>query len=161
MSIEIAVSDEIIEILNNNPHGLRRRELFALCESAETDLEVSNALKQLKDAGVIKVAIDRKGNVGASYVLTELATEELVEDIDQQMESATNTIDVLMEKAAEEIDHFDRILKSLVAIKTQVNTPRVVDDLNLKLETLNRLATLFNADIADVIQAIAVDLEAA
>ena len=177
----MSIETEIIAALTVNQNGLRRRELFNLCDSAETDIEVSKVIKELKDSGVIKVAVDRKGNEGALYVLGQpVKNEGIVADFlkdkksnavmdafaensaftDEQLKSI-DAIDSLMEKAAEELDHFDVIMKSLVAIKKQVNPPaRVIDDLKFKLECLNRLASLFNADIADVIQAIAVDLEA-
>lgn len=168
MSIDV----EIIEALNANPAGLRRRELFGLCESAETDLEVSNALKKLKDLGLIEVSVPRKGNVGPTYVVREQVEEQAVPVPAVELEEALpellpgkvkRTLDEVMEQEVAELnaglDHFDLILKSLVAIKQELKTPRVIEDLELKLQCLNQMAALFNEDVADTLRAIVIDLE--
>lgn len=178
--IEEAVSSEILSALAGNPQGMRRRELFPLCDSAGEPIEVSNALRELIKAGLIEVVTERIGNKGPAYARTAMdsAEQELTELL-QKDEQASSVIagkaktyladalgvdvDTLESTfaAADPVDHFDVIMKSLVAIKTAANEPRVIDDLDIKLQCLNQMAALFNADVAEILSAIAMDLEAA
>lgn len=170
MSIDV----EIIEALNANPTGLRRRELFGLCESAETDLEVSKSLAKLKELDLIEVSVPRKGNVGPTYVVREQVEQQAAHDAVVELEEelpellpgkVKRTLDEVLEQEVAGLnaglDHFDLILKSLVAIKQELKAPRVIEDLELKLQCLNQMAALFNEDVAETLRAIVIDLEAA
>jgi hypothetical protein len=202
MSVLSAVDGQVVRALWACPGGLRRKDLFPLCDSAAEELDVSAALKRLKDDGYVEVVAERKGNVGAVYVLTgqgaEVMKSEAVAEYPTLSDKLVSASEVAGKKlsaagfvvagngpecdlsqpwkdwgselggedvavAADiDVDHFDVIMKSLVEIKKQVNPPRrAVDDLEIKLQCLNRLAVMFNPDIAELLNAIADDLEAA
>jgi len=200
----MSIKDEILAALAKSPAGFRRRELFNLCDSAGEPIEVSNALRELKNDGLIRVVEERVGNKGPVYALSSAPAE--IESVQDQgdfgvsenglvgdfyrvspkerkewcrseiyrveyedvnggiggvsVESMTPSAQVDKPDQQANVDHFDVIMKSLVAIKTQVKPPRVVDDLELKLKCLNKLSVLFNPDVAEILNAIAVDLEA-
>jgi len=202
----MSIKDEILAALAKSPAGFRRRELFNLCDSAGEPIEVSNALRELKNDGLIRVVEERVGNKGPVYALSSAPAEiessqgpgdfgvlanGLVDKVSKAFEGLSEGMRPGVEKmlgavsedscngprcdlnqpwkdwddeavgddVIAEVDHFDVIMKSLVAIKTQVKPPRVVDDLNLKLKCLNKLSVLFNPDVAEILNAIAVDLE--
>jgi len=192
----MSVRDEILAALGNNASGYRRRELFALCDSAVDAVEVSNALRELKDDGLIHVIEERVGNKGPVYALgPALPAESNTDDhadfglsanggletavrvfegfandvqpsIEKMLGAVSEGLDSHCNGVAEsdvegDIDHFDAIIKSLVAIKTQVKPPRVVDNLELKLQCLNKLQQILNPEVAELLSEIAVDLEAA
>jgi len=181
-----SVDGQVVRALGVCPGGLRRRDLFPLCDSAAEELDVSAALKRLKDDGYVEVASERKGATGAVYVLTGKGAEVLnaqAVTVDGDNSSAARMIDAVSvaseklssaaaglldhvgdhnDKVDIDVDHFDVIAKSLDELKKQVNPPRrPVDDLDTKLQCLNRLAVLCNQDIAELLNAIADDLEAA
>jgi len=165
MSIEQAVSREILSALAGNPKGMRRRELFPLCDSAGEPIEVSNALRELIKEGLIEVVVERNGNQGPAYARTnaDAVEQEIVELIHADpvlLNEPVNENPVLDLDTDPDPDHFDLIIKSLVAIKAQAKPVRVIDDMDLKLQCLNRLQSLLNPDVAEILSAIAVDLEA-
>lgn len=203
----MSIKDEILAALASSAAGLRRRELFTLCDSAGEPVEVSNALRELKSDGLIQVVQERVGNKGPVYALSSAAVEiessqqlsdfgvvanGLVDKVSNAFEDLSEGMRPGVEKmlgavsgdsyngprcdlnqpwkdwddeavgdgVIADVDHFDVIMKSLVAIKTQVKPQRVVDDLELKLKCLNKISVLFNPDVAEILNAIAVDLEA-
>jgi hypothetical protein len=196
------VDNEILAALQSCLSGLGRKELFSLCDSAVSEHNVSDAIKRLKDNGLVKVVAEKNGKSGAVYALvddtpvlseTELFLraalvlpkfDDLVEEAGPVMDKiaqsvnyqlgndmaaslaanglSCDSIDAVVGLNVDAVDHFDTIIKSLVAIKKQVNPPpRVVDDLDVKIQCLNKLAQLLNQDDADILYAVIEDLEAA
>lgn len=201
------VDNEILAALRSCVAGLGRKELFSLCDSAVSEHNVSDAIKRLKDKGLVKVVAEKTGKSGAVYalvddapVLSEVdrslaalahgskrvsdAFDDLVEEVGPVMDKLAKSVndqlghdmaaglaanglscdssDAVVGLNVDAVDHFDTIIKSLVAIKKQVNQPpRVVDDLDVKLKCLNKLAQLFNQDVADILYSVIEDLEAA
>jgi len=197
----MSIKDEILAALAKSPAGFRRRELFSLCDSAGEPIEVSNALRELKNDGLIQVVQERVGNKGPVYALSSAAVEDqsdfgvsvnglaegmakaakdLAEGLKPGLEKMLGAVsgdacngprcdlnqpwkdwddEAAGDDVVADVDHFDVIMKSLVAIKTQVKPQRVVEDLELKLKCLNKLSVLFNPDVAEILNAIAVDLE--
>jgi DNA-binding PadR family transcriptional regulator len=175
-----AVDGQVVRALAEFAGGLRRKDLFPLCDSAAEELDVSAALKRLKDDGYVDVAEGRKGNVGAVYVLTGKGAELLdarpapagegspsgdtgVIDADSVVaEKLSSVAGLLGDRADIGVDHFDIVVKSLIALRKQINPPRrPIEDKELKLQCLSKLAEWVNPDIAELLNAIADDLEAA
>lgn len=201
------VDNEVLAALRSCPAGLGHKELFTLCDSAVSEHNVSDAIKRLKDRGLIKVVAEKTGKSGAVYALVDDAPQlsemdrsvaalthgtkrvnnafnDLVEEVGPIMDKITQSVnDQLDHDMAEnltansgthdssddavglnmdDVDHFDTIIKSLVAIKKQVNPPpRVINDLDEKLKCLNKLAQLLNQDDADILYSVIEDLESA
>ncbi len=159
------VDNEVLTELRSCPAGLGRKELFTLCDSAVSEHNVSDAIKRLKDKGLVKVVAEKTGKYGAVYALVDdapvLSEAEMFLRAAPVLPKVEDALDDHDQEAGA-VDHFDTIIKSLVAIKKLVNPPpRVVDDLDVKLKCLNKLAHLFNQDVADILYSVIEDLESA
>lgn len=176
------VDQDILKALAACPAGLRRKGLFPLCDTAGDESDVGTAIKRLRDDGFVVIASERHGNMGAVYALSEAFAEtihgyqvghELADSLaangngdstaeNSSVAAASMGLSGLVDNPDPlEVDHFDVIMKSLVAIKSQAKPVRVVDNLEVKLQCLDRLQLILNPEVAELLSEIAVDLEAA
>jgi hypothetical protein len=157
------VESEILTALAGISEGMSCKTLYNKCYSADDERAIREAVYKLRNKNLVRELKQRTSTIGNLYVLAD-TVDLTVKDED----AAIQIINTFGSPEVASNDHcdvnvcdddFDSIMKGLANIRVNYGKRRVIDDLAIKLQTLNRLAGLFNPDIADVLNDIVNDLE--